>query len=102
MAKGYLIGGWREKYFIAKQVHDDAGAMTGITFTDPDALYFVMRYDEDPHARVAMEAYSDSVWQDNPVFADDIMGKLMDTLDSEGSDRQRKNKAEEIRRRNEK
>ncbi len=100
MAKGYLKGGWREKYFISKQNHDDDGNMTGITFTDPEALYFVMRYDEDPHARVAMESYSDSVRQDNEKFADDIMEKLMRTLDSEGSRLQRDNKAAEIAKKN--
>jgi hypothetical protein len=40
--------------------------------TDPDARYFVLRYDTDPHARVAMVAYAESVERDNPQLARDL------------------------------
>lgn len=41
--------------------------------TDPDAQYFVLRLDTDPHARVAAQAYVVSVDIDNPQLAKDIM-----------------------------
>ena len=40
------------------------------------AKYFVLRFDKDPHARVAMAAYADSVESVNPKFADDIRKKI--------------------------
>ena len=39
---------------------------------DPRADYFVLRIDKDPHARVAVMAYADSVEKDNGKFADGI------------------------------
>lgn len=41
--------------------------------TDPDAKYFVLRIDTDPHARVALEVYAALVREDNPVLAVDIL-----------------------------
>lgn len=90
---GYLKGGWREKYFIAKRVNDDDGNQTGLRFTDPEAQYFVLRYDKDPHARKAMQAYLASIWEENNEFAVDINKRLLDTSDSEGGrlERERRN-----------
>ena len=34
---------------------------------DPDAQYFVLRIDTDKHARVALEAYADSIMEDYRV-----------------------------------
>ena len=42
----------------------------------PRAEYFVLRFDKDPHARVAMAAYADSVESVNPKFAEDIRKKI--------------------------
>lgn len=36
---------------------------------DPNAEYFVLRVDKDPHARKALRAYADSVESENPDFA---------------------------------
>lgn len=85
MSQGYLKGGWRDKYFITKQIHDENGVMIGIRFTEPNAKYFVMRFDEDPHARVAMYAYAASVQLDNPEFDKDIRKQLLATHDSPGA-----------------
>lgn len=84
MNMGWMNGGWREKYFISKQVHDEDGNMTGIRFTDPEAQYFVMRFDQDPHARVAMRAYAESVRAENPDFDKDIRRKLLETHNTPG------------------
>ena len=59
----YKEDGWKLKYIIEKV---DGSPV------DPDAEYFVLRLDKDPHARVAALAYADSVEKDNPVFATDI------------------------------
>jgi hypothetical protein len=34
--------------------------------------FFVLKYDTDPHARVAVRAYADSVEEQNPTLARDI------------------------------
>lgn len=39
---------------------------------DPAAEYFVLRIDKDPHARIALQAYADSVKEFNPNFASDL------------------------------
>ena len=61
---GYEHGGWKDKYIITKR-HGNGPV-------DKTAKYFVLRYDKDPHARVAMAAYADSVELVNPKFAEDI------------------------------
>ncbi|RJQ51448.1 MAG: hypothetical protein C4521_12355 [Actinobacteria bacterium] len=38
----------------------------------PDAQYFVLRLDSDPHARVAAMAYAASVRHDNPQLAGEL------------------------------
>ena len=81
----YKNGGWEKKYQIKKWVRsldwsDRNGGeeYTKLVDTDPEARYFVLRFDTDPHARKAMLAYADSVECDNPVFANDIRQKLQE------------------------
>ncbi len=45
--------------------------------TDPDADYFVLRLDNDPHARVAAYHYALSVKDTNPNLAFDLQKKLI-------------------------
>jgi hypothetical protein len=40
--------------------------------TDPNAEYFVLRIDKDPHARFAAYAYADVCEKDNSLLADDL------------------------------
>jgi hypothetical protein len=44
--------------------------------TDPEAIYFVLRLDTDPHARAAALAYAHSVKPTNLNLAMDIMLKV--------------------------
>ena len=39
---------------------------------DPDAMYFVLRIDTDPHACVALRAYARSIRASDPDFADEL------------------------------
>lgn len=39
---------------------------------DPNAKYFVLRYDKDPHAKVALAAYADSISSENYKLAREI------------------------------
>ncbi len=64
---GYKKGGWRKKYIIRKASGNPIAGR---------ARYFVLRFDIDPHARVAMAAYADSVESVNPKFAEDIRKKI--------------------------
>ncbi len=64
---GYKKGGWRKKYIIRKASGNRIARR---------ARYFVLRFDIDPHARVAMAAYADSVESINPKFAEDIRKKI--------------------------
>ncbi|MCK5606510.1 hypothetical protein KAR91_31700 [Candidatus Pacearchaeota archaeon] len=68
----YKKGGWEEKYIIQKANGKP---------TDEEAQYFVLRFDVDPHARIALKAYADSVLNDNPKFAMDIVKQLTNSLD---------------------
>ena len=108
----YKEGGWRDKYVIFKRVvcpdcnGEGSGPCTcpvrspGQCFsvhicggcdgrgwfpkvTDPDAVYFVLRLDEDPHARIAAIAYAQSVQRENPQLAIDIREKLAATRKAE-------------------
>ncbi len=66
-AGGYKVGGFRpDKYVIAKS--------SGRPL-DPEARYFVLRYDPgaDPHARVALRVYAESVQVDNLRLATDLL-----------------------------
>ena len=50
------------------------------TPVDPEAKYFVLRYDKDKHARVALEAYARSIWTENYTLAIEIMAELYPEL----------------------
>ena len=92
---GYLEGGWRDKYVILKKrqyrpekkethVGYAIAGRSGVvqaTLPDEDATYFVLRLDQDPHARAAAETYADSVEKVNPKLAADIRRRLDDTED---------------------
>ena len=60
---GYKQGGMTYKYIVKKR----SGKRK-----DRNAKYFVLRYDADPHARVAMAAYADSVESVNHALANDM------------------------------
>jgi hypothetical protein len=86
----YKEGGWQEKYYIQKikRVSDYSeegrscgGLKTELEDVDPEAIYFVLRLDEDPHARKAALAYADSVKAENSVFARDIREKVAVALE---------------------
>lgn len=68
-----MSGSWKqdglepERYIIEKASGEP---------TDPDAEYFVLRYDKDPHARKALAAYAASVEADNKQLAQDIFDEL--------------------------
>ncbi len=79
----YKEGGWKDKYIIYKRASRVRrwGMFKGTEYfvkvkVSPEAKYFVLRYDEDPHARKAMLVYAESVKKDNPKFAADILAKL--------------------------
>jgi len=63
----YLVGGLRPKYNISKA---DGSPV------EKHARYFILRYDSDPHARAAMEAYALSVSASNSELAGDIWKAL--------------------------
>jgi len=60
----YKIGGLRQKYHITKTSGEPV---------DESAVYFVLRVDEDPHARNALLAYADSVAGENEMLASDLI-----------------------------
>lgn len=65
MVHGYKEGGFKpNKYRIEK---------TSGNPVDPEARYFVLRYDKDPHALVALEAYAKSVYRDNDQLGHDLL-----------------------------
>jgi hypothetical protein len=64
-------GGLRHKYNITKTSGEPI---------DNDAVYFVLRVDEDPHARKALRAYAESVALENDVLANDLF-MLSDRFD---------------------
>jgi len=93
----YKVGGLRYKYAVWKICPDCDGegqvrrcscrsvgdcphfpipcAMCGgkgVIEPDEGAAYFVLRLDEDPHARKAAMAYADSVEQENKQLADEL------------------------------
>jgi hypothetical protein len=73
----YKTGRYEKKYTIQKADGSPA---------DPQADYFVLRIDEDPHARKALAIYAESLAYDNPLFAYDILVKLRDYKDVDGID----------------
>ena len=72
------MSSWKEgglnpsKYIIFKE---------GGEPVSPDASYFVLRYDTDPHARKALIAYAESVAKENKEFSDEIYSELESTAD---------------------
>lgn len=93
--------GWFDKYFISKfgdlcRLCRGCGSDEHTSFNgehpvcpvckgvgrelipiDGNAIYFVLRLDTDPHARVAALAYANSVEIDNQTLANDIRRKVM-------------------------
>ncbi|MCK5609272.1 hypothetical protein KAR91_45780 [Candidatus Pacearchaeota archaeon] len=65
--KGYQHGGLRLKYQIIK---------TSGKPVDPKAKYFVLRYDEDPHAVRAIMRYIASIKNENPELAKDLLNEI--------------------------
>lgn len=65
--------GWYLKYNIEKS---DGSPM------DPEADYFVLRLDKDPHARKAADAYAKSVARENPTLANDLRQRIATALSS--------------------
>jgi len=65
-------GGLRQKYNITKTSGEPV---------DDGAVYFVLRVDEDPHARKALRAYAESVAVENEVLAHDLF-MLADRFDA--------------------
>ena len=63
----------KNKYFVFINKDGEPKAV------DPNAQYFVLRIDEDPHARRAVAAYADSVKEDNPAFSADLVNWLHST-----------------------
>jgi len=43
---------------------------------DPDADYFFLRLDKDPHALVALSAYAESIKKENPQLCEDLKRKV--------------------------
>lgn len=64
----YKNGGYLKKYIISKRNGKPI---------DPNADYFVLRLDKDPHAITALIAYAESVRADNEEFSKDIENKLI-------------------------
>lgn len=63
----YRHGGYEKKYIISKANGNP---------TDPEADYFVLRLDKDPHALRALLAYANSVAIDNLELSSDLHKKL--------------------------
>lgn len=66
----YKDGGLDNKYTVTKTNGDPV---------DPNAVYFVLRLDKDPHALNAIETYMKSVAKDNKVLAEDL-SKLINNV----------------------
>ena len=66
---GYKKGGLKQNKYIIKK-----GDNTPI---DPEAWYFVLRIDKDPHARVAAMEYAASIGSENPKLAGELMDAIM-------------------------
>lgn len=62
----YKEGGYDQKYIITKKNGNPI---------DPEADYFVLRLDKDPHAIVALFTYAQSVKRDNMPLALDVTKK---------------------------
>ena len=67
----YKNGGLDNKYIITKK---DGRP------TDPNAVYFVLRLDKDPHALNAINTYLNSVRKDNPELARDLCSVVTEII----------------------
>jgi len=56
------------KYKISKSNGEDV---------DPNAWYFVLRVDKDPHAQVAAKAYAESVKEENPTLSKELLDAII-------------------------
>lgn len=63
----YLRDGFYEKYRLEKTSGDPI---------DPNAKYFVLRYDKDPNAVMAVIAYAVSITGKNSQFAQELLQKV--------------------------
>lgn len=63
----HRFGGLVHKYTITK---------SDGTPCAPEAEYFVLRIDKDPHALVALEAYAESIKDVNPEFYRGLTRKI--------------------------
>ena len=85
MPQGYLKDGLKDKYIISKRIPGGKGVPDSSKPTDPDAEYFVLRIDQDPHARAALFAYSQSIRDENVEFATDLSRWLSRTENTAGA-----------------
>ena len=67
----YKEGGFHQKYIISK---------TNGNPIDPEAQYFLLRFDKDPHALKALYAYAKSVKEDNKELHDDLLQKVDENI----------------------
>lgn len=63
----YKEGGYHQKYIISKANGNPV---------DPEAEYFLLRFDKDPHALKALYIYAKSVQIVNRQLHDDLMKKI--------------------------
>lgn len=77
---------------MAKGMYDKYSVLKKNDYTDPQADYFVLRLDNDIHARKAALAYAESVKEENPNLAMDLYAKIRrharreDNLEDERTD----------------
>ena len=89
---GYLDGGLDlGRFRIEKRLEDGSYGPV-----DLGASYWVLRIDADPHARVALAAYAQSLSTENPGLARDLLALLQWTkarFDEHYADRERRRAA---------
>jgi len=59
--------GLYDKYIVTK---------TDGSKVDPNAVYFVLRLDSDPQARLAARTYAHAIWPFNHTLSDDILALI--------------------------
>ena len=81
--ENYKKGGYERRYHIQKIKKGKGESFFNdpnpdyLEPTSPNADYFVLRLDKDPHAQKALIAYMESVRKDNEQFANDLEDKLV-------------------------
>jgi hypothetical protein len=106
----YREGGWKDKYHIEKNeviaridgkvvdgelrlvrmdsigtvAVDEVKGMPVYKPCDPNAVYFVLRLDEDPHAVIAALVYAATIAETNNAFCLDILRKVKGSLEDNG------------------